>query len=95
MRATPLFWRVHAFGTAGSAEAIGENEIVIRRTGGRTRRETFQAVDSLREELEAFADAIDGKSISPVPTAQMIDTVTAFEAVIASINNKAPTLIDV
>jgi predicted dehydrogenase len=95
MRATPLFWRVHAFGTAGSAEAIGENEIVIRRTGGRTRRETFQAVDSLREELEAFADAIDGKSVSPISTAQMIDTVTAFEAVIASINSRAPTVIDV
>lgn len=86
MRATPLFWRVHAFGTSGSAEAIGENEIVIRRKGGRTQRETFQPVDSLREELEAFADAICGKSAIPLSPTQMIDTVAAFEAIIRSVN---------
>jgi predicted dehydrogenase len=94
MRATPLFWRVHAFGTAGSAEAIGENEIVVRRTAGRTRRETFQAVDSLRDELEAFADAIDGKSALPIPTTQMIDTVAAFEGVIRSIGGGTASTVE-
>lgn len=95
MRATPFFWRVHVFGTTGSAEAIGENEIVIRRTGGQTRRETFQAVDSLRAELEAFADALAGKSPPPLPTTQMIDTVAAFEAVIRSVKSGAPSPVEI
>jgi predicted dehydrogenase len=93
MRATPLFWRVHVFGTAGSAEATGENDIVVRRTGGRTRRETFPAVDSLREELEAFADAVEGKAARSIPTAQLIDTVAAFEAIIQSVNGGTPSTV--
>ncbi|HEX9555821.1 MAG TPA: Gfo/Idh/MocA family oxidoreductase [Reyranella sp.] len=94
MRATPFYWRVHAFGTAGSAEAIGENDIVVRRTGGRARRETFPPVDSLRDELEAFAGAVDGRSAPPIPTVQMIDTVAAFEAVIRSVNGGAPSTVE-
>jgi predicted dehydrogenase len=93
MRATPFFWRIHAFGTAGSAEAIGENEIVVRRTGGQSRRETFPPVDSLRAELETFASAVEGSSSLPIPTAQMIDTVAAFEAIIQSLNVGSPSMV--
>ena len=93
MRATPFFWRVHAFGTTGSAEAIGEKEIIVRLRGGQTQRNLFQPVDSLREELELFAGAIDGQSTLPIPTQQMINTVAAFEAVIASLENGMPSTV--
>ena len=43
------------------------------------------AADSLRAELETFADAIDGRAPFPVPPAQMLQTVAAFEAVIRSL----------
>ena len=39
-------------------------------------------VDSLRGELEAFADAIDGHAAFPISQEQMLQTVIAFEAVI-------------
>jgi predicted dehydrogenase len=85
MRATPFYWRVHVFGTAGSAEALGENELVLRGAGGPLRRLTYPPVDSLRAEFDAFADAVDGKAALPIPAEQMLDTVGAFEAIVKSL----------
>ncbi len=93
MRATPFYWRVHAFGTAGSAEALGENVFIIRRGNGHTRQETLPPVDSLRAELDAFVESIVGQKPPPIPATQMIDTVAAFEAAIASINSRMPTMV--
>jgi predicted dehydrogenase len=85
MRATSFYWRVRVFGTAGSAEALGENELVLRGAGGPLRRFTYPPVDSLRAELDAFADAVEGKTAPPIPPEQMIDTVGAFEAIVKSL----------
>jgi predicted dehydrogenase len=85
MRATPLYWRVHVFGTAGSAEALGETELVVRGAGGPLRRLAYPPVDSLRAEFDAFADALEGKTDLPIPTAEMLDTVGAFEAIVKSL----------
>ena len=45
-------------------------------------------VDSLRGELEAFADAIDGHAAFPISQEQMLQTVIAFEAVIRSLETR-------
>ena len=93
VRASPLYWRVHVFGRAGSAEVLGETEMVLRRSGGKTETMSLAAVDSLRAELEGFADAVAGKAPFHIAPQQMLDTVTAFEAVIASIESGAPVTI--
>lgn len=85
MRATPFCWRVHVFGTQGSAEAIDETDLVLRSPGRSVRRLSFPPVDSLRAELDAFCDAILGKSAPPIPAAEMLDTVRAFEAIVLSL----------
>lgn len=85
MRATPFFWRVHVFGTQGSAEAIDENDLVLRGPGRSVRRLSFPPVDSLRGELEAFCDAVVSRSPLPISTTQMLDTVAAFEAIVWSL----------
>jgi predicted dehydrogenase len=82
VRATPFYWRVHAFGTKGNAEVLGETELVLRMSGARPERRSLAAVDSLRAELEAFADAVQGRAAFPISPAQMLDTVTAFERVV-------------
>ena len=51
-RPTPYFWRVHVFGTKGSAEAVGETELVVRMSGEKPRRFDFEPVDQVRVELE-------------------------------------------
>jgi len=85
VRATPFYWRVHAFGTKGNAEALGETEIVVRMSGRPPERRQLAPVDSLRAELEAFADAAEKRATFPVTTAQMLDTVAAFEAVVEAL----------
>lgn len=83
VRATPHFWRVHAFCTRGSVESVSETELIVRRSGAAPEHRKFEPLDSLRAELEAFADAVEGRSTFPVTPEAMLRTVAAFEAVIA------------
>ena len=85
VRATPFYWRVHAFGTLGNAEVLGETELVLRMSGKPPQRLTLEPADSLRAELEAFADAVEGRAAFPVTPAQMLQTVAAFEDVISAL----------
>ncbi|HET7596831.1 MAG TPA: Gfo/Idh/MocA family oxidoreductase, partial [Burkholderiales bacterium] len=82
VRATPIYWRVHVFGDAGSAEALGETELVLRLKGRQTETRRYETIDSIRAELEAFADAAAGRAPYPITPEEMIITVATFEAVI-------------
>lgn len=84
VRATPTVWRLHIFGTEANVENHDESEIVLR-SGGAPERQTLPKVDTLRLELDAFADAVAGRAPYPIPTAQMIDTVAVFEAITRSV----------
>ena len=84
LRSTPDYRRVHVFGRAGSAEALGDTELVIRRSDQPMQQLRFSRVDSLRCELEAFADAIVGRAPYPITSDQMLNTIAAFEALTKS-----------
>ncbi len=90
VRATPLYWRVHVFGTQGSAEVLGEQTLVLRKSGGEPARMTYPAIDVLRAELDAFADAVENKAAFPVPEADVLATLSAFEAALQSMKSGAP-----
>jgi predicted dehydrogenase len=87
VRTTPQYWRVHVFGKEGSVEAVGPTDLTIRRTDAKPEHRTFEPVNSLRLELEAFADAVAGLAPYPIPTQQMIDGVAALEATIRSLES--------
>ena len=87
VRATPFYWRVHVFGDQGSAESLGEHELVLHRSNARPQRLTLEPVDALRVELEVFADAIEGRAPFPIPASDMLATVAAFEAVIKALES--------
>ena len=78
-RPSPFFWRVHVFGTRGSAEAIGETELVLRMSGEKPRRLTFEPVDQVRVALETFADALSGRKPYSMTSDQIVQTVAVFE----------------
>ena len=85
VRATPLFWRVHVFGTQGSAEVLSETTLLLHRGGQPPQLRTFPEIHVLRAELDAFADMIDGGLPFPVPEADILATLSAFEAGLKSI----------
>jgi predicted dehydrogenase len=84
VRSTPMFWRVHVFGREGSAEALGRSDLVIRKTGMETEHLTFPAVDSVRANLEAFADAVAGRAPYPISQDEIVALVAACEAIATS-----------
>ena len=90
LRSTPSYRRVHVFGRTGSAEALDEHRLVVRRSGKPTQELRFAPIDSLRAELEAFADAIEGRGPYPISYEEMLDTIAAFEAMIKAANSGRP-----
>jgi predicted dehydrogenase len=94
VRATPFYWRLHLFGSAGSAEAVGESEVHIRKSGAPLCRSCLPPVDSLRAELDAFADAVEGGQPFPIPPEQALATVEAFEGTIRSLQSGTLVRID-
>jgi predicted dehydrogenase len=94
VRATPFYWRVHVFGTKGSAEVLDEITLVRRMSGNPPEQVRFQAVDVLRAELDAFVDGIEGKRPFPVSEAEVLTTLSAFEAVLVSMASGIPVACD-
>ena len=84
VRAAPIYWRIHVFGTKGSAEARDETTVTLARIGEKPETLTFPQVDSLAVLLEAFAESVETGVPFPVTTADMLDVVGAFEAIIRS-----------
>lgn len=87
VRATPIYWRVHVFGDAGNVAALGENELVLRLSGAQFERRVFEPLDSIRAELEAFADAAAGRAPYPITPEEMLNTVSSFEAITRSLES--------
>jgi predicted dehydrogenase len=81
VRSTPAYFRLHAFGREASAEALGRTDLVLRRSGKEPQHLSLPPVDSVRANLEAFADAVAGGAPYPTPKSDMLATVTAFEAI--------------
>jgi len=94
VRATPFYWRVHVFGTKGSAEVLDEATLVWRRSGALPEQVRFQTIDVLRAELDAFADAIEGKRPFPVSETDVLTTLSAFEAALRSMALGMPVACD-
>ncbi len=84
VRASPFYWRVHVFGTKGSAEVLDEATVVRRKSGEPPVTTRHAPLDTLAAELSAFADAVEGKQPFPVPEADVLATLAAFEAALQS-----------
>lgn len=83
-------WRVHLFGTAGSAEVLDETTMILRKSGVAPQRLTYPAIDVLRAELDAFAGAIENRSAFSVREAAVLATLSAFEAALQSMQSCLP-----
>ncbi len=94
VRSSPVYWRVHVFGDEGSAEALGEDQVILRTKGGKVEHREFEKIDSLRAEFDAFADALEGRAPYPITPEEMVNTVAAFEGIVNSIQSGAPARVN-
>jgi predicted dehydrogenase len=90
VRAAPMIWRIHVFGSKGWAEAREETMLTIARIGERPQTTTYPQADSLGSLIEAFAETIETGKPFPVTTSDMLDVAGAFEAIIRSIGEGRP-----
>jgi predicted dehydrogenase len=94
VRATPFYWRVHVFGSNGSAEVLDEVTLVLRKSGQPPQTLMFPKIDVLRAELDAFADSLTMRRPFPVPEAEVLATLAAFEAALQSMETNVPVACD-
>ena len=94
VRATPFYWRVHVFGTRGSAEVLGETTLVLRTSGSEAKSISYPPVNVLAAELNAFAEAVERKRPFPVPETEVLATLSAFEAALKSMETGQPVACD-
>jgi predicted dehydrogenase len=90
VRATPFYWRVHVFGTGGSAEVLDELTLVLRTSGDTPKTINYPAISVLSAELDAFADAVEHENPFPVPDTDVLATLSAFEAALESMESGQP-----
>lgn len=83
VRPTPRFWRIHAFGLDGSVEARGDTELRLYGRDGRPAITQCLPTDTLRKELEAFAQACRGLAPYPVSTEQLMNCAAGLEDIVA------------
>ena len=81
MTATAPTFRLHLFGSEGSAELRGERELGVVDLEGTRVQHDFPPLDMERAELEAFAAAIEGRAPYPVPMDEVVAGIAAFEAI--------------
>ena len=84
MMATPLFFRIHIFGTKGWAQMISKEDLQVSFLGATPKTLSYPETDIERAELEAFALAIEDGTPYPVPLDEVVHGIAVQDALIAS-----------
>jgi predicted dehydrogenase len=90
VRGVPDYFRVSLFGERGWAEVRNFGELVVHQHGRPRTSETHNPALAVGELLERFADAVAGRAMFPVTTRSMLETMAAFEACLASLEDVQP-----
>jgi predicted dehydrogenase len=93
MGATATYERTTVFGSKGWAEIRGGNRFEFQPVSGEGSRTEFPPFDAEHAELEAFADAVTGKKLFPVPVDQAVHSVVVLEAMDRSAKQGGPVKI--
>jgi predicted dehydrogenase len=87
---TSPLWRLRILGSKGWLEMIGENRLLSCEGTSPQQETIFPIVSTERSELEAFANAIDGRAPFPVTIEEALHGISVLEAVARSIKEGRP-----
>lgn len=95
---TPMYVRFQVFGHNAWVEALsdvhpgaeGVTSLTVARSGAERTTSELHSIDTVRANLEAFADAIDGRAPYPFTNDEKIGNVAVMEAVIESARTGLP-----
>lgn len=84
---SPRVWRVQVFGTSQWAHMRDEHLLDIYGKSATIETKDFGLVDTLRLELESFANVIAGDTACVTPPDEMLHVTAALEAILESADN--------
>lgn len=84
MLSSPRQWRFQVFGTHGWAQMRDEHLLDVADAQGKVTSREFGIIDTVQLELEAFGQAIEGKSPYPISSFDLMHVPAALEAILAS-----------
>jgi predicted dehydrogenase len=95
---TPFYARFTVYGDAGWVEVVNEANVdqgkptVLTHGGHAGRRSVvYEATDTVTQNFEAWADAVDGKTSYRFTDAELVENIRVFEAIVTSArHNGAP-----
>jgi predicted dehydrogenase len=95
---TPLYLRLAVFGSkawvevrnASHPDTPGPSTLTLCRAGGAPETRRFEWTDTVRANLEAFADAIEGRAGYPFTDAELIANIAVLEALCESADTGRP-----
>ena len=93
-RPSPVFWRIHLFGSLGNVEVRGPTELILHLAGSSPEVRTFENINALQFQLEAFAKAIQDKQPYLISPTEILRTVHTFEATAQSVDTQQKVIIN-
>jgi predicted dehydrogenase len=100
--ATPGFMNLRVFGSKGWAQLVDNNTLLkafigppgSNPYGTKPETVTLDSQASLKGELEAFADAAEGKAPFPISHAEVLHGVSALQSMLDSVRRGSPCSVD-
>lgn len=95
---TPMFVRFQAFGSTAWVEARGDmhpgepgtTRVTVSRTGQERSVKELAFVDTVRANLDAFADAVTGRAPYPISREEKLGNIAVMEAIVQSARSGEP-----
>ena len=95
---TPLFLRFQVFGSdawveardSAHPDAAGVTKLTLHKNDGEEETREFTSIDTVRINLEAFADAAMGGATYPNTAAQKLHNIAVLEAICTSVDTGKP-----
>ena len=84
MTATSSTWKLHLYGSLGSAYLPNQHKLEFTKIDNITETTEFEFIDTLALELNTFAETILGETDFPVKISQALAGVSAMEAIAKS-----------
>ena len=84
MTATSSTWKLHLYGSLGSAYLPNQHKLEFTKINNITETTDFEVIDTLALELNTFAETILGETDFPVKISQALAGVSAMEAIAKS-----------
>ena len=92
---TPLYIRYAVFGSKAWVETrdychpseVGTTDFLICRNGGKIEKTSYETIDTVKINFEAWADAVSGVAEYPFTNAQNLENIAVFQAICESVDS--------